>query len=127
MLMISGVGVSISSIIISRAAEYAEWAQVLTDCCLLMRGLCVHDDIRKDMSCAYENGRFFLKQNGMVAEIPGIRRVEIADVGEAAIGQQVGPQVVGADLHAAFVLPDGRWRCFHLAMQRALPQPRGGQ
>ena len=84
MLMISGVGVSISSIIISRAAEYAEWAQVLTDCCLLMRGLCVHDDIRKDMSCAYENGRFFLKQNGMVAwkdqysseQIEAIRRVD---------------------------------------------------
>lgn len=69
MLMVSGVGVTITSIVITRAAEYTEWAQVLTDCCLLMRGLCVHDDIRKDMSCAYENGRFFLKQNGMVAAL----------------------------------------------------------
>lgn len=67
--MVSGAGVTLASIVIANAAQYNEWAPVLTDACLLMRGLCVHDDIRKDMSCAYENGRFFLKQNGMVAAL----------------------------------------------------------
>lgn len=27
--------------------------------CLAMKGLCIHDDIRREMSCAYDNGRFF--------------------------------------------------------------------
>lgn len=66
MLMKSGVGITITSIITANLSNYAEWTPILTDCCNLMRALCVHDDLRKDMSCAYENGRFFLKQAGMV-------------------------------------------------------------
>lgn len=66
MLMKSGVGVTITSMITANLSNYNEWTPILTDCCSLMRGLCVHDDLRKDMSCAYENGRFFLKQPGMV-------------------------------------------------------------
>ena len=66
MLMKSGVGAAITDILIKNYANYIEWAEVLTECCQLMRGLCVHDDLRRDMSCAYENGRFFIKQNNMV-------------------------------------------------------------
>jgi hypothetical protein len=25
-----------------------------------MRGLCIHDDMRKEMSCAHDNGKFFI-------------------------------------------------------------------
>ena len=31
-----------------------------------MRGLCVHDDMRREMSCAMDNGRAFLSMNGIV-------------------------------------------------------------
>jgi hypothetical protein len=63
------VGVAIAEILNAHTVDYVEWAAVLTECCLLMRGLCVHDDLRKDMSCAYENGRFFLKQSGIVQSL----------------------------------------------------------
>lgn len=64
-LMTSGVAAYITALITANAGNYLEWSAVLTESLLLMRGMCVHDDLRKDMSCAYENGRFFLKQPQM--------------------------------------------------------------
>lgn len=47
-------------------ADATKWSEsqttALKDACLLLRDLCVATDLRKDMSCAYENGRYFLKQ-----------------------------------------------------------------
>ena len=37
-----------------------DWAPVVEAACLLMRGLCVHDDLRNEMSSAHDNGRFFI-------------------------------------------------------------------
>eukprot|EP01038_Epipyxis_sp_PR26KG_P005435 gene5435-7528_t len=39
---------------------------IFQESCKLIRGLCIHDDLRKDMSCAYDNGKFFIKKNGIV-------------------------------------------------------------
>lgn len=67
--MKTGVGAVIASLVTSQATLFDEWADVLTECLLLLRGLCVHDDLRKEMSCAYENGRAFLKHSGMPAAL----------------------------------------------------------
>ena len=42
-----------------------EWLQVLLLACHTVRGLCVHDDFRKDMSCAYDNGKYFISADVM--------------------------------------------------------------
>lgn len=70
LLMRSGVGELVSQIIqnLSRIEPLAA-PGVLQEACLLLRGLCLHDDLRRDMSCAYENGRFFLKQPGLVGNL----------------------------------------------------------
>ena len=60
--MKSGVGSFITTFLIDHTKNYIQYANVLTECCSLLRAMCIHDDLRKDMSCAYENGRFFLKQ-----------------------------------------------------------------
>lgn len=39
--------------------------QILYECCSTMRGLCIHDDLRKDMSCAMDNGKCFLNSDGV--------------------------------------------------------------
>jgi hypothetical protein len=65
-MMKAGVGVAIVDIMVKNFPRHVECAAVLQECCQLMRGLCVHDDLRRDMSCAYENSRFFIKQAGMV-------------------------------------------------------------
>lgn len=49
------------------AAE--EWQAVINETCSVMRGLCIHDDLRKEMSCAMDNGKFFLSSNGVVAAL----------------------------------------------------------
>jgi hypothetical protein len=38
---------------------------LIREACNAIRGLCVHDDVRKETSCAYDNGRFFVS-NGQV-------------------------------------------------------------
>ena len=43
----------------------AEWARVLLAACHAVRALCVHDDYRKDMSSAYENGKNFMAADMM--------------------------------------------------------------
>lgn len=68
-MMKCGVGALLCTIITTHASHYIEWAAVLTECLLLLRAMCVHDDLRKDMSCAYDNGRFFLKQPNMVQSL----------------------------------------------------------
>ena len=64
--MKAGLGDIIASLIVfkSGAVQIDEWACVLQPGCQLVRGLCIHDDLRKDMSCAYDNGRFFMRQPG---------------------------------------------------------------
>lgn len=39
--------------------------------CLAMKGLCIHDDARRDMSCAMDNGKYFLS-GGCVPLLMGL-------------------------------------------------------
>lgn len=45
--------------------------EIALEVCTLFKKLCTHDDIRKEMSCAYENGRRFLSE-GFVPLLMGI-------------------------------------------------------
>lgn len=45
--------------------NYRNICTLTSEACMALKGLCVHDDNRKEMSCAYENGKYFL--NGGVA------------------------------------------------------------
>ena len=40
-----------------RPQEGDSWDEVKRLACYVLRGLSVHDDYRKEMSCAHENGR----------------------------------------------------------------------
>ena len=40
-------------------------ALYLHEMCLTMKGLCIHDDLRRDMSSAYDNGKFFLGSDNL--------------------------------------------------------------
>jgi len=49
-----------------------EWKSVIQDACLLLRELCIHSDNRVDMSCAFENGREFSKNNVLLTSLTKI-------------------------------------------------------
>lgn len=68
-LMKVGIGALLTELIVAKNGEFADWVEVLQEACQLIRGLCLHDDLRKDMSSAYDNGKFFTRQNGLV---PGL-------------------------------------------------------
>ena len=53
-----------------------------------------------------------VEQQRMRSEIARRGGIEIVDVGKGAVAQQAGPVVVGAHLHAAFVLADRRGQRF---------------
>lgn len=46
--------------------EVDAWQSVIQECCLLIRELCLHNDIRVDMSCAYENSKIFVKNSALM-------------------------------------------------------------
>lgn len=46
-----------------------EWVIVIQEACLLLRELCVHNDNRVDMSCAFENGREFSKNSNLLISL----------------------------------------------------------
>ena len=48
------------------------WTEVTRAACNLMKGLSVHDDYRKDMSCAHDNGKFFLASSDTVDSLMGL-------------------------------------------------------
>ena len=43
-----------------KSSEFLE--NLMLQTCLLFKKLCTHDDLRREMSCAYENGRRFLSE-----------------------------------------------------------------
>ncbi|GGD62399.1 hypothetical protein GCM10011411_23300 [Aurantiacibacter arachoides] len=47
----------------------------------------------------------------MRPEVGQPRRIKVLDRRKVAILEQASPEIVGAHLHPAFILPDGRWRC----------------
>jgi hypothetical protein len=66
--MRAGFGVAIVRVLADTRADQGTegWNIVLQEACTAMRGLCVHDDLRREMSCAYENGRFFISNASTV-------------------------------------------------------------
>lgn len=56
---------------------------LLQNACLTMRGLCVHDDLRRDMSCAMDNGKFFINSPHLVRALMKLSADFIACPGAA--------------------------------------------
>ena len=48
------------------------WTEVTRAACNVMKGLSVADDFRKDMSCAHDNGKYFLASNNTVDSLMGL-------------------------------------------------------
>lgn len=66
--MKAGLGSLLNDIITSISDSNIAPA-VLEKACYVMRGLCIHDDIRKEMSCAFDNGKFFMKQSAVIPSL----------------------------------------------------------
>lgn len=45
------------------------YVSILEQACYTLRGLCVFDDYRSEMSCAYENSRYLIKQTGLISSL----------------------------------------------------------
>jgi hypothetical protein len=59
--MRQGMGDILLRILTSEATpEVPYWSDILCESCHVLKGLTVHDDMRREMSCAYDNGKFFL-------------------------------------------------------------------
>ena len=77
MLARNGVMETVATIILTYSSEAAsesvgkgmKWAPLVSDACVVLKGLCVHDDLRREMSCAMDNGKYFLSCAGLVASL----------------------------------------------------------
>lgn len=76
--MRGGLGTLIAEMLKTEVAGAADLASLtdldpkaayLQEMCLAIRGLCIHDDLRRDMSSAYDNGKFFLSADGVVVAL----------------------------------------------------------
>jgi hypothetical protein len=119
--MKSGFGVLIGDILRSKSGEDAalsvpeadDTASVyLQELCLTIKGLSIHDDLRRDMSSAYDNGKFFLACDGVVQNLLWMSkgfliRPRVAAAALSALKQLVlseeAVQVVA--MHGAMELP----------------------
>lgn len=73
MLMKQGFNDIISQILIKDVFQSndfdSRYAKVFQNASVALRGLCIHDDLRREMSCAYDNGKFFLNATGVAAAL----------------------------------------------------------
>jgi hypothetical protein len=116
-------GVSIEGVSESTRVDY------LHEICLCIKGLCVHDDLRKEMSSAYDNGKFFLSASEVVANLLALakdfqQQPRLAAASLAALKQLVlseeAVQIVC--LHGAMELPRAvlRWHEAPVNLVRAV-------
>jgi hypothetical protein len=71
MLMRYSMGEIIVKLLKTDKVEDA-WNDVKKVACQVLRGLSVHDDYRKEMSCGHDNGRFFL---GSIGTVPALMKL----------------------------------------------------
>lgn len=64
-----------------------DWMTIFQAACTCLKGLCTHDDSRREMSCAYENSRHFLNAAGVVGALMkgAARFVECPNLASAAL------------------------------------------
>lgn len=61
--------------------------EILKEICLTIKSLCTHDDLRKEMSCAYDNGKRFLNDEVVSSLVNYSRSYQTnADVAACALG-----------------------------------------
>lgn len=59
-MMRQGISILLMNLLAKPRTVDTAWSAVLYEACMVIRGLCIHDDMRKEMSCAYDNGKVFL-------------------------------------------------------------------
>ena len=110
-LMAKGFAKLLILIINSDAALTTAWASATADACLMLRGLCLFDDLRREQSCAYENGRAFLKEGAMPCllrlaaqfeSLPGVASAAMSAAKQLVTSEEA---VVLAAKHGAMDLP----------------------
>lgn len=89
MLMQAGLGEIIVKHVTSTlpTEPSIELLNSLQECCNCLRELCIHDDLRREMSCAHENGRFFTNASLLVPALLGFagRFQEFPDLASSAL------------------------------------------
>jgi len=112
-MMARGAVVVLAAIISSTRPLSSGWNDTTSEACKSVRGLCVHDDLRKEHSCAFENGRAFMKE-GIMAPLIKLAatfseegRTEVASGAMAAAKQLITSEesVVYASKQGAMALP----------------------
>ena len=58
--MAEGLGELVNYLLVAEYDNDESSNSIKSELCKIIKGLCVHDDLRKDMSCAYENAKYFL-------------------------------------------------------------------
>jgi hypothetical protein len=70
--MKAGMGGILTDIIVSATSDSTKlelFATIIEMSCHVLRGLSIHDDYRSEMSCAFDNGKYFLKQANLVPSL----------------------------------------------------------
>lgn len=132
-----GLGVLITDVLRS-AVKYDDEIKDLTDLdpkalylqelCLTIRGICIHDDLRRDMSSAYDNGKYFLSADGVVQALlllskdfvlcPRVAAAALAGMKQFVLSEEA-VQVVC--MHGAMEIPAGvlGWKDAPLVLVRS--------
>jgi len=97
----------------SSSSSSSSKASILQNACMTMRGLCIHDDLRREMSCAMDNGKFFINAINVV---PALMQLS------SAFKAQAG--VAGAALSAAKTLVTTEEAVQVMAQHGAMDLPR---
>eukprot|EP01039_Chlorochromonas_danica_P003784 gene3784-4134_t len=93
-LMKAGFGTILTSLLASSSNNLnTQIVPVVDKICTCIRGLCIHDDLRREMSSAFDNAKFFLKAKDVVVRLMGL-----------AAGYEQLPNLACAALNAAKAL-----------------------
>lgn len=92
-LMREGLGPALVDLLVGTPEGVQPAPAVVEKVCMCIRGLSIHDDLRSEMSSAYDNGRLFLKAPGLVAKLMAL-----------AAAYLTAPDLASAALNAAKAL-----------------------
>ena len=111
----------------NNAASLAR-SELTSETCLALKSLCVHDDIRREMSCAMDNGKAFIKAGSLKVllnlatsfqETPDVASSAMAAAKQLVTSEEA---VVYASKHGAMTLPLQvlSWEASPLVLLRSL-------
>ena len=115
---------------LSDLTDLSSKASFLQEMCLTIKGLCVHDDLRRDMSSAYDNGKYFLSADRVAKGLlmlakdfvlaPRLASAALSGMKQFVLSEEA-VQVI-CRLHGAMELPPGilAWKEAPLILVRSI-------